>query len=208
MAAVALGRRCAKRLEVVGSYGAVSHAVGHVALLAADAELGPATGTSVYQMGKRLEIDPPTSMNVDAVAWLPLSATEEQQIDVWLDDMKTRTARCTYLAFPDAGTRADPITGNVTGFTFSCAGFVRTAYRDGAGLDLTGPQGTWPEVDAATVRAVWAIPVDAERRVLDFVGLSGPGPWRILLPGYLMHALSVGRYRLPYTPSPTDVSFP
>lgn len=41
MAAVALGRRCAKRLEVVGSYGAVSHAVGHVALLAADAELGP-----------------------------------------------------------------------------------------------------------------------------------------------------------------------
>jgi hypothetical protein len=39
-------------------------------------------------------------------------------------------------------------------------------------------------------------------------GLKGPGPWRLLLPGYLLHAVHrAGEHGLPYQPGPADCEF-
>lgn len=101
--------------------------------------------------------------------------------------------------------------GEASANRYSCAGFVYECYLD-IGITL---------VDLSSVPAVTAEPLKLafpdQRRNLDrperrgLVGLSGEGPWPVLLPGYLFHSLSRGSDQIrqaAYQPQPGDECFP
>ena len=74
---------------------------------------------------------------------------------------------------------------------FSCVSFVIAAYLDGAGIDLidTSSPEILPEVGLETVARAYGQHLRRLDRVRAQVGAPGAGPWHILLPGYVCHAL-------------------
>jgi len=119
-----------------------------------------------------------------------------------------RSSLCTYLATPAARLRRDEDTGQIIAWEFSCAGFVAAAYEHGAAIRLVD-QEQLPPLSYAQASHIWAH--SNERVFARFAarfGLSGPGPWPVLLPGHLIHALARGRAALPYRPRATDIAFP
>jgi hypothetical protein len=70
---------------------------------------------------------------------------------------------------------------------FSCAGFVVECYAS-VGINLvTLPEDTYPEVDLETVRR--AYPEAGREGLRERYGIPGNGPWRILMAGYVLHAM-------------------
>jgi hypothetical protein len=98
---------------------------------------------------------------------------------------------------------------------FSCVGFVVEAYRD-AGLNVVvTDEANLPAVDLATLAVAYP-----ELAAADFGallnrryhwGCDGNGPWPVLMPGHLFHALAkIGpgeRDFLPYVPKKDDERF-
>ena len=75
---------------------------------------------------------------------------------------------------------------------FNCVSFVLAAYLDGAGIsliDTSDPEGL-PEVDIGTVARAYGEHLRTHDRVRTDIGLPGKGPWRILLAGYVCHAMN------------------
>ena len=94
---------------------------------------------------------------------------------------------------------------------FSCAGFVLEAYRFARiALLLAAPI---PSVDLAILRLAYPVQfrlIDRGPLRLEDLGLEGPGPWPVLLCGYLFHALNRDGdsiRRQPYQPGPDDWYF-
>ncbi len=210
MPSVHLGKRAAARFEVVGSFSRVPLAVTHAAILAHATDLAPGTSAEVFEMGRTLILSPPNPMKDPAVVgWLPLTRDEEEFLEAWLADVRTRASACQYFAYPADEPIRDPVTGTITSWRFSCAGFVRRAYEEGAGVVLLVPEAELPTLDFATLRQLWAagISEDSARRMLSRV-LRGPEPWPVLLPGYLFHALAQPRESLPFKPWAFQLFFP
>ena len=70
---------------------------------------------------------------------------------------------------------------------FSCAGFVVECYAS-VGLNLISlPEDTYLEVDLQTL--IRAYPEAARESMRERYGIAGNGPWRILMPGYVFHAM-------------------
>jgi hypothetical protein len=89
---------------------------------------------------------------------------------------------------------------------FSCVSFVLAAYLDGANINLvdTSSPEIVPEVGLETVARAYGEQLRRHDRVRAQVGVPGAGPWRILLAGYVCHAMdrpdaSIRRtpYRIP-----------
>jgi hypothetical protein len=94
---------------------------------------------------------------------------------------------------------------------FSCAGFVLEAYRFARiALLLAAPI---PSVDLAILRLAYPVQfrlIDRGPLRLEDLGLEGPGPWPVLLCGYLFHGLNRDAdsiRRQPYQPGPDDWYF-
>jgi len=93
---------------------------------------------------------------------------------------------------------------------FSCAGFVLDAHRQvEINLLLVDEEAlqALPEVDEQML--VLAYP-DANRRRLHRLGVPGNGPWRIILAGYVFHALDRTSQQIrdrPYQAKPGDERF-
>lgn len=212
MSAMLLGERAASRFEVVGAYGA-SDSVVHVGILANACTLAPRAAVGVFDMGPPLRMALPNPMTPSVVGWLPLTKDEDEQLDTWLADIRTRASACEYIAFPSEQRITDPVSGRVTAWKFSCAGFVQTAYAEGAGVPLVVLEKDLPPIDFATIRLQWQHILgrfsDLEaQRILHSFGISGSGPWRVLLPGYLVRAFAKGRACLPYVPVASDLRYP
>jgi hypothetical protein len=87
---------------------------------------------------------------------------------------------------------------------FSCVGFVLACYRR-IGIVLVNEDGpSLPDVDIDTLAAVYGDVVRNEGfRARYDLGIGGRGPWQILLPGYLLHALNRPAHEIrrgPYHP--------
>lgn len=204
MPALRLGRAESPRHAVVGARNGDD--VRHVGLLAQEMEISEGQRVHVNHMKPPPEL--PGSMDAHAVAWLDgWSDHDTTVLDVWLWELKTQlmeeppAARASYIAVPSV-VRDEGGTGRPVSLRFSCAGFVAEAYRDGVGVRIVVDDGELPAVERATLERVWGAP---HVRIGARYGLEGNGPWRVLLPGYLLRAMCLPRSELPFRPqAPSD----
>ncbi len=95
----------------------------------------------------------------------------------------------------------------------SCAGFVQEAY-DEAGITLVdADEANLPTCSLDTLKIAYATSAAHLEDIVFRVqkGLDGEGPWPVLLPGYLMHALDRERDEIlasPFRATPGDECFP
>ena len=208
MPAIALGTVEAARFDIVGSRDSATNIVLHVGLIAEDTALAPCSRIRAHDMGPPLNVEPPTTFEVAVHGSLPLTRDEQEGIDEWLAEIKPLASGCKYIALPAAELKRDPVTGQIARWEFSCAGFVATAYERGANVVLID-QSQLPPLSLEQAHRLWGngsrLPVFA--RLASGFGLKGDGPWPVLVPGHIIHALARERSALPYSPAPTDITF-
>lgn len=201
------------RADVVGNYAPKTTDVCHVGLVN-DIEFEVSAGCelAVMQMGPPMAIAPPDIMTA-TVGGRILTEEERVFVDDWLADMATRTSDVTYIAHPASSLITDAVSKRPIGFRFSCAGFVQFCYRDAVGVHLVA-EDVLPDVDRDTVVHVWSHVIPSNwsdavvNRALRSFGVQGGGPWPLLLPGYLIHALALEREDLPLMAVVEQISFP
>ena len=104
--------------------------------------------------------------------------------------------------------------GTTLWLRFSCAGLVIESYRE-AGIDLVDhSENSLPPVTPETLDEAYpdfdpVREMRPDRR--ESLGLPGDGPWRVVLAGYVLHALNRAIQDIrnePYRPSCGDATFP
>lgn len=207
MTVVVSGTANAPQYAAVGTQGV--DALRHVALLANATTLACGAGVSAHHMTNPRELLqlPGASVRSDVLAWLDggdaLSAAEIEGISDWLAEMRTQVGEgMSYVVLPAVA--RDATTGRTIYRSFSCAGFVAAAYGDGAGVVLVDEQ-RLPCVSLPLIEQVWGVfpPLLRAR-----AGLQGGGPWPVLLPGYLVHAMQKSRSALPHAPTLAEATVP
>jgi len=208
------GHACA----IVGSYaaGAAGRGVYHVGLLAweQDVELGKKSGATVHDMGFTLGTNPMDPHLLGTPAELPQEAI--LKMEQWALNVLASQHEVTieyYVIPPARMARSDIPGGPPTYRSFTCAGFVDQCYRDAARLPLVADE-SLPEIDLPTLLDVWkhlaSTLRDTKKR--EKRGLVGNGPWPVLMPAYLFHAIrhfdDKGAEAGPYQPVVGDWYFP
>ena len=130
-------------------------------------------------------------MRAHVAGRVPLDTPEITLIGTWIekiaDELSTISRRKQYRIDPPWEDVTDLNTGVRRYRRYSCAGFVIDAHRI-VGIELLNlEEASRPEVHAQTLRSVY--PTAAHRDLQDF-GLHGDGPWRVVLPGYVIHSLN------------------
>jgi len=197
------------RYSIVGMYRdePSSRFVKHVALIRDEGPAVRGTEVPVWEMQPPLVAGPVSTCRArqDAkcpahvVGWLSLTSDEREGITDWLSEVDKqdrpytqsgRWEQYTVSLRPEDQWHADE-KGVPLYRRFNCVSFVLAAYQDGAGIsliDTSKPEGL-PEVDIETVVRAYGEPLRTHDRVRTEIGLPGHGPWRILLAGYVCHAL-------------------
>lgn len=152
---------------------------------------------------------------VQTIATAELTADEILQIQVFIDELSAEyeaeeaRPRRQYIIRPHA---ADP-DEEFPFRRFNCAGFVVEAYRD-AGIDLVAlDDASLPTVSLDTLKQTYS---DQARRLdnpalRQAYGLTGDGPWPVLLAGHIINAMARDTEvirQTPYTASTGDEFFP
>lgn len=209
MSAIVLGTAEVTRLDVVGRRRGDSGIVDHVGLAAEDLQLDAGGLVRTYHMGPPLGIEPPAQFQATVHGSLSLSRDEQEGIDEWLAEIAPLASQCSYVALPAARIRRDEDSEQIIGWDFSCAGFVAAAYQAGADITLI-EQDELPLLDMATAHRIWGggLPLAVFKRIAPRIGLTGAGPWPVLVPSHILHALAKDRAGLPYQPAMDDIAFP
>jgi hypothetical protein len=141
-------------------------------------------------------LDPQCEVHV--VGWLDLSADERAGITDWLADYDYYYQPTNLFAKWDLYTASlDPQhrwhndeQGRRLFRRFNCATFVMSAYEEGARVPLLDwDLNRLPEVNLDAIANVFGNPV-RRTETRNKINLGGNGPWRIVLGGYLLHALN------------------
>jgi len=207
----------AERFDVIGEKAGATARLTHLGLLVADGSLNPATAVSVFDMGIEIRLSPPGEMLPHAFGTLSLSRDEMELLDAWVQNISTQVRDVVYIALPAWLRDVDEDTGRPAGWRFSCAGWVQRAYLV-LGIRLI-EDSLLPHVTFDVVLETWRHvlraatggydpPEEKAREILSWFGLIGPGPWRVLLPGYVLRAFEQPRSNLPYAPREDDRDFP
>jgi hypothetical protein len=201
------GTEAISQYAVIGTCAA-PRAVCHVGLLGNAQRVTAGSEVPVIDMGPPLNLGnggaPLGQTAAHVIGWLEGMTREERDgIAEWIADLRTGTMSFAYLAHP--GHQFDESNGRVTRMRFSCAGFAERCYALGARVLLIG-SGDLPEVPLPILQGIWGRRVESAA-VRRRVGLQGDGPWRVLMPGYLLHALNAPRGMLPYAPMAEDFAF-
>lgn len=179
----------APQFAVVGYYNYNRTAVLHAALLREDrAAIRVGQKVPVFEMGLNMlvvgplttsQLESTPTMEPEVIGYVNLSSDERKQLSLRLSELDKDTAASGsgFLLFPHAIPSRRQ---------FSCIGFVYDCY-DSCNIQL---------VDISTLPDVYAdfmsnlFPSLARERNRIAHGLTGNGPWKILLPGYVFHSLS------------------
>jgi hypothetical protein len=141
-------------------------------------------------------------MTASIVGSVGLSVEETNQIKVFIDEHRTEHLASlrlepagkykTYLIRPHVQPES-AMDGTVKFVRFSCVGFAIEAYRD-AGIDVVvTDEALLPDVQLETLlNAYPGATVESWEWLNNRYkwGCNGDGPWRVVLPGYVFHALS------------------
>ena len=194
------------RFAAIGTYAGAAPLVRHVALAAEPCAIRWPLHVRVTHMGPPLEED--AGVQADVVGHGNLTHREELDIDIWVQgELSRRPASeahwAQYVAVPAQQERRDS-DGSLAYVRYSCAGFVLSAYRH-VGIDLID-EAELPSRDLAALQEAFA--VGARPRLLRYLGMTGPGPWPVLMPGYIFHSLArPGVRAAAYRPKSSDDSY-
>ncbi len=184
-----------RRFDVVGMHSETcSGFVQHVALLNSDdREVSYDDTVGVVHMGPPLETD--KQLGADVTGRIPLTNDEINSIRTWIakveDEYQAASAGRLkqYVINPPWKDIRDENTGVRRYRRYSCAGFVLDAHlRVDVSLLMIDNEAL-PEVTQQTLEAAYPHVFRNPGR-LNRLGLQGNGPWRVVLAGYVLHALN------------------
>jgi len=188
-------RQRLSRFDIVGSYAENAiRFVRHVGLFNSDIQMVKANDdVSAVHMQPPL-IDKP--MKAHVVGRVPLTNEDVQEIAAWIkgttdeyERSKATDKRRQYIIDPPWQDVRDPNTGVRRYRRYSCAGFVLDSHLQVNIELLQLDSQALPEVDRETITSAY-FGSGRHPRSLAMFGLQGDGPWRIVLPGYVLHALN------------------
>lgn len=174
-----------------------SSIVSHVALLRDKSNIQLNETVDVWQQSPPLVVGPSslqagnnTSMcKAHLVAWLELNDDEYESMDDWLFEVDIEQRPSDkyeqYFVHPHVIDQIDGETGTRLYRRFSCVGVVIECYR-GAAIELLNIDESIPEAELQGLCNVNPGVRRADNR--ERYGLSGTGPWKVILPGYIIHA--------------------
>ncbi len=221
----ALGSAISRSDVVAFDTKGVTHFLQHTALSAHEYESVKAGDEiGVNHMGPPLERDGQCRVDVSGTA--ELNDDELNQIALFIDELEDERQAQVLRQRSDIDKYPDYIVHPHTDYSpdgsyrrFSCTGYVVEAYAE-AGIDLIDIDAV-PPVDLQMIyrafpalERVEANPPLRKRsgiRSRHDLGLAGDGPWRVLLPGYVLHSLARDAdaiRRDPYSPTSGDECFP
>lgn len=202
------------RFDVIGiDVEAQANFVKHVGL-AAEAVPVSSAGPPL----KLIEMMPPLARDAPPTTpqcsgQIPITVDEENRINLFIDEQFEEIESANmrkffdgYIVLPHTAPVFE-VDGTLVFRKYSCAGLVVEAYR-ATDLDLIVTDDTLPLIALDVLRV--AYPEVRSERVRTIVGLTGEGPWPVLLPGYVIHALkrpSEEIRRVPYRPKVGDEIF-
>jgi len=146
---------------------------------------------------------------------VPLTNDEIKEISAWIEEIADEYVdssvgwRSQYVIDPPWQDVYHQITGVRRYRRYSCAGFVLHSHRQ-VGIELLKIDAhALPEVSQCTITSAYP---DAGKhpRLLCQWGLEGSGPWRVVLAGYVLHALGRPTEQIrqePYQAQPGDEQF-
>jgi hypothetical protein len=195
--------------EIIGEDGQTPF-VKHLGLCAKN-ETYPRDNVVVNHMGPPLEIN--GRMSADVVARADLLDDERRRIKVFIDrhvgEHLTEGLRQlnSYCIHPHA--KDEPASDGTRIYTrFNCAGFALEAYHF-AGIHPIDISAI-PAIDLASLTRAYPIASRLTGPLRVMFGIDGDGPWPVLLPGYVIHALNRTPAQIRserYRPSLTDADF-
>ena len=207
-----------QRVGIFGVIGQISNSgyVDHVGLLRTGNTVTYNAQVKIYHSGPPLQVgqlDTDTGqpvvgeVPVHLVGWIDdLEIEEWSGIQSWIEDVRTRISpglrKLNYRIDPPFHEVKDPVTGRIIHCEYSCVGFVLRCYEEGAGIILLNhdPAGL-PAVEKDILREIYGEIVDRLRgRFAASVGLPGDGPWKLVLSGYVFHALNRPNDQIRTTP--------
>ena len=192
---LAEGPKTLSLLDVVGQRAeGETRFVRHVALLNEDNKLVEMGGeASVIHMGPPLEQR--GKIKVHVAGRVPLTTDEIKIISTWYkkieDEYKEKgiSKHKQYVIRPPWKDQFDPNRGTRRYRRYSCAGFVLDGHCQ-VNIELLDiDEDILPAIDRQTIISAYP---EAERYsgLLSYWGLEGNGPWKVVLAGYVLHALN------------------
>ena len=182
------------RFDVVGERSKTTpDFVRHVALLDSDeSEISGGDTVRVVHMGPPLEMG--AQFCVDVAGRIPLTPDEINTIKTWIATVEAEYRSQfahkldQYVIDPPWSDFRDKNTGMRRFRRYSCAGFVLDAHAQVDVQLLVIDTNELPEVSSETVKTAYP-EASSHPVLLAKWGLKGDGPWRIVLAGYVLHAL-------------------
>ena len=189
--------------DIIGRNSASGY-VGHVGILRTGNVLSYNAPVKIFHSGPPLEVGQARKdsgepvlgeVEVHTVGWIDdLKIEEWRGIQSWIEDVGTRISSGLlkqYLVDPPFYEEPDKVSGRIMRCQYSCVGFVLRCYEIGVGITLLNiDSANLPPVDEDTLSEIYGDIWDRIGRVAPVLGIPGPGPWRIVLAGYVFHALN------------------
>lgn len=210
------GQRTLSRYDIVGLYSERAESfVRHVGLLSEDVQDVNA-GDEINAVHMRPPLEKGGLFKVDVAGEIPLTNDERKQLDVWIDkidDEYPRFPTKQYVINPPFKDEYDSNTGVHRYRRYSCAGFVLDGYSQ-VNIELLDiEKNSLPMVDRETLISAYPVYLKAKKypNLLNSLGISGDGPWKVVLPGYILHALNRSNEEIrqePYNVKEGDEKFP
>ncbi len=201
----------AKQYSIIARYATSSDPVKfvvHLSVLREDDRVSYGREVKVWEMGPPLVLGTATRMNTakdpkciaHLLAWVEFNQREKEAITDWLAEIDQQCASIHRLAHCKQYTASlepeDQWMEDERGIKqirrFNCVSFVLAAYQEGAGVQILGADSNaeLPPVSLEVVSGVYGDRLRTHEQLRTMINLSGNGPWRVLLPGYVLHALN------------------
>ncbi len=186
------GLRTLSRYDVVGERAkGQTPFVIHVGLLDEESQSVEAGG-EVSAVHMRPPLEQGKAIKVHVAGRVPLTNDEIKKISTWIkkisDEYPSSTAK-QYVIHPPWKDEYDSNTGVRRYRRYSCTGFVLDSHRQ-VNIELIQIDAdALPNVEQPTIISAYP---DAKRHptLLHKYGLEGGGPWKVVLAGYVLHALN------------------
>lgn len=202
--------------------------IDHLGILKSAKLLSRGLDAMVFEMGPPIRVgqctmgpdpgDTVGTIQAHAIGWIEdLDVEEAQDMALWLEDVRTRISNNQYFGYsitPPFVEEKDKDSDRVICQKFSCAGFILQCYEQGAGIVLLhSDPAVLPAVDRSVLEQIYdKARMDLFHRAGRRFGITGQGPWQIVLCGYVLHALNRSAASIrhsPYIPSSVEeAAFP
>jgi len=189
------GSKTLSRYDVVGERAeGRGHFVIHVGLLNVDSRSVEA-GDEVNAAHMAPPLKQGGTIKTHVAGYVPLTEDEIKKIETWIKktageyqeyDVSTKVQ---YVIDPPWKDEHDPNTGVRRYRRYSCVGFVLDAHHQVDIELLKIDKDALPDVFPQIINSAYP-DVERHARLRSYWGLEGNGPWKVVLGGYVLHALN------------------